>query len=60
MSADRVDNTETDEDGGGGDGEYEIKALRKTGGSGGKGRDNVATYENNKKRLWFLKGYYIQ
>ena len=35
MSADRVDNTETDEDGGGGDEEYEIKALRKTVEGGG-------------------------
>ena len=40
------DAAEADEDGGGGDEEYEIKALRKTVGSGGKGRDNVATYEN--------------
>ena len=60
MFEDRRDAAEADEDGGGGDEEYEIKALRKTVGSGGKGRDNVATYENNKKRLWFLKGYYIQ
>ena len=30
MSADRVDSAEADEDGGRGDGKYEIKALRKT------------------------------
>ena len=46
MSADRVDSAEADEDGGGRDEKYEeIKILRKTVGSGGKGRDNVATYE---------------
>ena len=45
MSEDRANAAEADEDGGGGDEEYEIKALRKTVGSGGKGRDGIATYE---------------
>ena len=36
MQEDRRDAAEVDEDGGGGDEEYEIKALRKTVGSGGK------------------------
>ena len=36
MFEDRADVVEADEDGGGGDEEYEIKALRKTVGSGGK------------------------
>ena len=36
MSADRVDNAETDEDGGGGDEKYEIMALRETVGNGGQ------------------------
>lgn len=44
---DRRDVAEADEDGGGRDEEYEIKALRKTVGSGGKGRDNVTTYEEH-------------
>lgn len=33
------------------EGEDEIKALRKTVGNGGKGRENVATYKNEKKPL---------
>lgn len=56
MSQNRADVTEADEDGGGGDEEYEIKALRKTVGSGGKGRDGMhtgqkhyRTMENNKE-----------
>ena len=36
MQEDRRDAAEADEDGGGGSEEYEIKALRKTVGSGGK------------------------
>ena len=36
MPEDRRDAAETDEDGGGGDEEYEIKAPRKTVGSGGR------------------------
>ena len=36
MSKDRADAAEADEDGEGEDEEYEIKALRKTVGSGGK------------------------
>ena len=58
MSADRVDNTEADEDGGGGDEEYEINsmgepertgkgnALRRCAGSGG-----IATYKEGKPPL---------
>ena len=41
MWEDRRDGAEADEDGGGGREKYEIKALRKTVGGGGK----VATYE---------------
>jgi hypothetical protein len=55
VSEDRTDAAEADEDGGGGDEEYEIKALRKTVGSGGKGRDNVATYGT--KRPYDLLGF---
>ena len=36
MQKDRRNAAEADEDGGGGDEKYEIKALRKTVGSGGK------------------------
>ena len=49
MFEDRADAAEADEDGGGRDEKYEIKALRKTVGSGGKGRDSVATYEDKKR-----------
>ena len=50
MQEDRRDAAEADEDGGGGDEEYEeIKTLRKAVGSDGKGRDNVATYEDKKR-----------
>lgn len=50
MSEDRRDDAKADEDGGGGDEEYEINSM---GGTGEErilrnGRDNVATYENNK------------
>jgi hypothetical protein len=46
VQEDRRDAAEADEDGGGRDEEYEVMALRKTVGSGGKGRDNVTTNEN--------------
>jgi hypothetical protein len=59
---DRRDVAEADEDGGGRDEEYEINSMGKPSGTGTtrNGRDGIATYEDNKKRLWFLKGYYIQ
>ena len=41
MSSDRVDNTEADEDGGGGDGGDEIRALRKTVGDGAGVGENI-------------------
>ena len=59
MQEDRTDAAEADEDGGGGDEEFEIKALRKTVGSGGKGRDNVTTYgkrrTSEKTVIWSLR-----
>jgi len=59
VQEDRRDAAEADEDGGGGDEKYEIKALRKTVGSGGKGRDNVTTYgerrTSEKTVIWSLR-----
>ena len=45
MSADRADDAEIDEDGGGGDEEYEINSMENRR-ERWQGRDNVATYEN--------------
>lgn len=66
MQEDRRDAAEADEDGGGGDEKYEIDsmgkpvrtgkgdALRRSVGSGDKGRDGIATYRTrkNKNKLW--------
>ena len=47
MSADRVDNAEADEDGGGGDEKYEINSMGKPSRirTTRNGRDGIATYE---------------
>ena len=60
MQEDRRYAAEADEDGGGGDGgDEKIMALRKTVGSGGKGRDHVTTYgkrrTSEKTVIWSLR-----